>query len=229
MTRFLLLVMASLLVCFGTTWAGQLDDATAASKSGDYATAMGILQPLAEQGDASAQYNLGMMYGGGQGVVQDYKQATIWIEKAATQGNADAQYMLSVLYDDGVGVTKDHKQATLWREKAMAQGHVNATLQNMLLCTTRTASELDDGISPADVVAKAVIAKCNPSLEALIRVFDLVGPKMSQTQVQDIRNKIAQSYVPKVTSIVLESRVAKRKTQDDKKTKKTSGKDKTSM
>ena len=42
--------------------AGQFENATAAYERGDYATALQLLQPLAEQGDATAQYNLGIMY-----------------------------------------------------------------------------------------------------------------------------------------------------------------------
>jgi uncharacterized protein len=55
--------------------AGQLDDAFAAYQRGDYATAMSLRRPLADQGNAAAQYNLGWMYYDGRGVPQDYAQA----------------------------------------------------------------------------------------------------------------------------------------------------------
>jgi TPR repeat protein len=48
--------------------AGPLEDGIAAYRSGDYATALRILRPLAEQGNAAAQLNLGSMYAHGQGV-----------------------------------------------------------------------------------------------------------------------------------------------------------------
>ncbi len=54
-------------------WAGW-DEATAAYQRGDYATAVREWRPLAEQGNASAQYNLGLMYDKGQGVPQDYAE-----------------------------------------------------------------------------------------------------------------------------------------------------------
>jgi len=44
----------------------------------------------AAQGRASAQYNLGVMYGNGQGVVQDYVRAHMWYNLAAVKGNSDA-------------------------------------------------------------------------------------------------------------------------------------------
>ena len=55
--------------------AGPLEDATAAYDRGDYATALRLLRPLADQGDAIAQFNLGLMYDQGQGVPQNYAEA----------------------------------------------------------------------------------------------------------------------------------------------------------
>ncbi len=64
------------------------DEAEAAYQRGDYATAILEFRPLAEQGNAIAQYNLGLMYGKGQGVPQDYAEAVQWYRKAAEQGVA---------------------------------------------------------------------------------------------------------------------------------------------
>ncbi len=55
-------------------WAG-LDEGVAAYHRGDYATAFREWHPLAKQGNAKAQYNLGVMYGNGLGVPQDEAQA----------------------------------------------------------------------------------------------------------------------------------------------------------
>ncbi len=68
---------------------------------GDYATAMREWQPLAKQGHAVAQYNLGLLYANGQGVPKDDAQARQWYEKAAVQGHAAAQVNLGGLYDYG--------------------------------------------------------------------------------------------------------------------------------
>ena len=57
---------------------------------GDYATALREFKPLAEQGDAYAQYNLGVMYHEGKGVIQDYVRAHMWWNIAASQGDKDA-------------------------------------------------------------------------------------------------------------------------------------------
>ncbi|WP_244060843.1 tetratricopeptide repeat protein, partial [Aeromonas caviae] len=52
----------------------------------------------AEQGNAEAQFNLGVMYATGQGVPQDIQQVVTWLRKAAEQGNAEAQFNLGVMY-----------------------------------------------------------------------------------------------------------------------------------
>lgn len=77
---------------------------------------------VAEQGDAAAQYNLGVMYDQGQGVRQDYVQAVQWYRKAAEQGHAVAQYNLGSMYDQGQGVRQDYAQAVGWFRKAAEQG-----------------------------------------------------------------------------------------------------------
>jgi TPR repeat protein len=74
------------------------------------------------QGNAAAQYDLGMMYADGK----DYKQAAEWFSKAAAQGHADAQFMLGLMYTDGKDVPQDYKQAAEWFSKAAAQGDADA-------------------------------------------------------------------------------------------------------
>ena len=80
----------------------------------------------AEQGNVSAQYNLGLMYGMGQGVAQDYKEAVKWYTKAAEQGYAKAQYNLGLMYNNGKGVVQDYKEAVKWYTKAAEQGFASA-------------------------------------------------------------------------------------------------------
>ncbi len=67
------------------------DEAEAAYQRGDYATAIREFCPLAKQGHAKAQHNLGVMYENGQGVPQDDAEAVKWYHKAAEQGHATAQ------------------------------------------------------------------------------------------------------------------------------------------
>ena len=79
----------------------------------------------ATQGDALAQYNLGLMYANGQGVAQSYAKAFEWYSKAANQGLAPAQYNLGVMYANGQGVAQSYAKAFEWYSKAAAQGNAS--------------------------------------------------------------------------------------------------------
>jgi hypothetical protein len=101
--RILAGVVLSLMLT-GAAAAGPLEDGITAAKRGNYATALRLLRPLAEQGRAFAQYNLGLMYAEGQGVRQDDAEAVKWYRLAAVQGVAFAQYNLGLMYAEGQGV-----------------------------------------------------------------------------------------------------------------------------
>ena len=70
--------------------AGPLEDADAAIKRRDYATAVRLIRPLAEQGNANAQYKLGVFYDNGLGVPQDKVSAYMWLNLSASQGREGA-------------------------------------------------------------------------------------------------------------------------------------------
>ena len=69
---------------------------------------------LAEQGDVTAQYNLGVHYSNGDGVQQDDAEAARWYRLAAEQGDADAQYSLGFMYATGDGVPENDAEAVKW-------------------------------------------------------------------------------------------------------------------
>lgn len=81
------------------------------------------LRISAEQGDARAQFGLGLAYHLGEGVPKDVSVAAKWYLKAAEQGYADAQYYIALCYDEGQGVPKDLTEAAKWFRKAAEQGH----------------------------------------------------------------------------------------------------------
>ena len=85
-----------------------------------------LLREEAEQGDADAQYALGLMYATGMGVLRDDGEAVLWYRKAAEQGNAMAQLDLGFMYSNGEGVPKDDGEAVLWYRKAAEQGNAMA-------------------------------------------------------------------------------------------------------
>ena len=81
---------------------------------------------LANEGDACAQNNLGLMYQYGRGVEQSYEKAVEWYLKAAEQGYADAQYNLGDMYEYGTGVEQSYEKAAEWVQKAAEQGDAYA-------------------------------------------------------------------------------------------------------
>lgn len=89
----------------------------------DYKKAEKWYRKAAEQGDADAQNNLGVMYANGQGTPKDEAEAVKWYRKAAEQGEAYAQNNLGVMYANGLGVVRDEKEAVKWYEKSAKQGH----------------------------------------------------------------------------------------------------------
>ena len=116
------ILLASVSVCS----AQDFDKGLAAAQKGDFATALKEWRPLAEQGNADAQFNLGLMYDNGQGVTQDYKEAARLYGLAAAQGNAKAQLNLGFMYGNGQGVTQDYKEAARLYGLAAAQGDADA-------------------------------------------------------------------------------------------------------
>jgi TPR repeat protein len=79
-----------------------------------------------EQGDAKAQYTLGVMYENGQSVVKDQAIAAEWYQKAANQNHAQAQSALGVMYYLGRSVVKNETTAVEWYKKAADQGDARA-------------------------------------------------------------------------------------------------------
>jgi TPR repeat protein len=89
-----------------------------------------VLKPkdrlAADQGHASAQFNLGISYDNGQGVPQNYAEAVKWYRLAADQGDASAQYNLGQMYRLGEGVPQDYVSAHMWLNQSAAKGETRA-------------------------------------------------------------------------------------------------------
>jgi TPR repeat protein len=116
-------------LCFaGLASAADFKAGLDAYKNGDFAGAAREWTPLAEAGDAHAQYNMGLLYAAGKGVPQDYNQAVEWYRKAAEQGVPAAEYNLGVIYANGQGVPVNPPEAAKWFLKAAQQGIPNAVI-----------------------------------------------------------------------------------------------------
>lgn len=86
----------------------------------NYATALRVWLPMAEQGDMVAQTYVGAIFEKGLGVAPDYTKAAQWYQKAADQGYAQAQFALGYMYETGQGVERN--PANAFRLYRMAAG-----------------------------------------------------------------------------------------------------------
>ena len=110
---------------------------------GHYATALREWELLAEQGNASAQSNLGVMYRQGQGVPQNYETAVKWYILAAEQGYADAQTNLGAIYYDGEGILQDYVRAHIWLHIAASSGNKIASENRDMVAERMPPSQIE--------------------------------------------------------------------------------------
>ena len=121
----------------------DLQDGLDAYKRVDFKTAYKLFLPLAEQGNAIAQFNLGLMYFHGQGVPIDYKEAVKWYRLSAEQGIASAQFNLGLMYFKGQGVPQDYVLAHLWFNLSSSQGITKAIKGRNFLEKKMTPSQIE--------------------------------------------------------------------------------------
>ena len=126
-----------------------------AAKKGDHATALKFLRPLAEQGDAEAQYILASFYREGTGLLQDFKESVRWYRKAAEQGHLGAQNDFGVMYAKSYGIAKDLVRAHMWYNLSGSKGNEKGSKNRDLLTKEMTPSQ----ISEAQDMAKECLKK----------------------------------------------------------------------
>jgi uncharacterized protein len=120
-----LFAFATVLLLTAPAWA-DFDDGLAAYNRGDYETAFEEWLPLAELGDADAQFNLAVMYDDGEGVPVNDAEAVKWYRLAAEQGHTKAQTNLGVMYYYGEGVPVNYVQAYKCFSLSAALGDENS-------------------------------------------------------------------------------------------------------
>jgi TPR repeat protein len=106
--------------------AGPVDDASTAISRKDYATALALLRPLAQQGDPRAQAGLGYLMADGLGTPRNETAALVWYRRAADQGLARAQNQIGIMYAGGRAVAQSDAEAVAWYRKAADQGYAPA-------------------------------------------------------------------------------------------------------
>ena len=158
MKRILTALVIGLSLAMGTVsgaFAQDYKKGAEAYKKGDFATALREWRPLAEKGDAGAQLMLGLMYGEGKGVIQDYKEAVKWFRLAVEQGFAEAQTNLAFRYLLGKGVIQDSVIAHMWFNIAVSNGDEDGAEGRDIAAERMTAAQLAE----AQKLARACVAR----------------------------------------------------------------------
>jgi putative methionine-R-sulfoxide reductase with GAF domain len=106
------------------------------------AKSLADLRTLAARGDAGAQYQMGVRYDEGEGVLKDDAQAVQWFQRAADQGNVDAQAHLGAYYWAGRGVPRDLSKAYMWSMIAVAGGDDNSKSRLQGLASQMTRAQV---------------------------------------------------------------------------------------
>ena len=176
-------------------WAG-FDEGVAAYKRGDYATALREWRSLAAQGDAAAQYNLGLMYNKGQSVPQDYAEAVKWYRRAAKQGNGGGQANLGYMYDVGLAVPQDYAWAAKWYRRAANQG--NAVGQTNLGVMYSKGRGVPQDYVQAHMWHNLAVSNLAAGVDRdkAVKYRDIVAAKMTPAQIAEAQ-RLAREWKPK--------------------------------
>lgn len=121
MKRILFAYAILTIISCGVASAGALDDALETYRAGDFEQAWQALLPLGQEGDAEAQYHLGLMRENGTGVAANDSVALMWYRAAAAGGHAEAQYRLGRFYEFGRGTPLYLVEALKWYQAAADQ------------------------------------------------------------------------------------------------------------
>ena len=136
------IITTILLLALSTAVTANFYTGLEAYLQGDYKTAFIEFSKSAEQGNADAQYNLGLMYANGKGVPEDDREAVRWYRKAAEQGDAVAQYNLGAMYAKGEGVPEDYVKAYMWTSLAVALGEKRAAKNKEIIKSWMTSDQI---------------------------------------------------------------------------------------
>ncbi len=162
-----------------------------AYERGDYATALTEIRPLAQQGLAEAQFNLGVMHSKGQGVPQDDAEAVRWYRRAAEQGYARAQFNLGFMYRKGRGVPQDDAEVVRWFRRAAEQADAKAQF-NLGVMYSEGRGVLRDYVQAHKWISLAAAQ----GDESYRKTTDILAGRMTPTQI-DLAQWLAREWKPK--------------------------------
>ena len=187
-------LLALALILPAVTWA-DFQVGLDAYNQGDFAEAYKQWLPLAEQGVASAQFNLGLMYANGEGVPKDDQEAVRWLRLAAEQGLADAQYSLGLMYANGEGVPQDSGEAVRWYRQAAEQGVASAQYNLGVMYDDGRSVSLDY-VQAHMWLSLAASRLTGEDRARAVEYRDRVTGKMTLEQIDEAQ-RLAREFKPK--------------------------------
>jgi len=195
-------ILALALLLLGSSMASAeefpMNKAVDAYQKGDFAEAAKWYRVSADAGEASSQYNLGLMYLDGKGLDKDSTEAAKWLRKAADQDNAGAQNLLGILYETGDGVETDVQEAAKLYQRSADQ--YNADAQYSLALLYANGNGLDQNFVEAyKLLALAAEGGNQQAPAVLTQVTDAMAPdELSQARerfrIANLWGMIAAGY-----------------------------------
>jgi clan AA aspartic protease (TIGR02281 family) len=165
--------------------ADALQRGRAAYDRQDYAAAFREWHPLAQQGYAPAQNNLGIMYEQGRGIARDDTEAVRLYRQAAQQGDAAAQNNLGYMYANGRGVARDDVEAVRLYKQAAQQGDA-LTHHNLGAMYEQGWGVFRDLVAAQHWYAKAAeLCPPGPKRMAAVEAHERVTRQLTAKQVTD--------------------------------------------
>jgi TPR repeat protein len=165
---FRLTGLTAAVVVFGMTvgtpvaQAGTWEEGVKAFARKEYAAAAKLFRPLAEKGNAVAQYRIALMHKMGLGVSKDRKQAQKWSRLAAKQGNTDAQVLLGSLYYKGEGKESDDiEKAYMWYDIAATEGNDEARKELATVSSQLSSQQIAEARAKAQKCTSSGYQQCD--------------------------------------------------------------------
>jgi uncharacterized protein len=140
--RIIILTIAAVTFLSGAGSALAVNKAFSSLANHDYVNAFKEFKIMADQGDAPAQYNLGVMCKNGKGVPQSFTEAFKWYHLAADRGHVKAQFNVARMYYEGQGVKQDYILAHMWANLAGMHGDANALKLQETIAALLTPAQL---------------------------------------------------------------------------------------
>lgn len=163
--------------------AQSVDAAYAAYQKHDYAYALRLARPMADQGDRRAQSLMGLIYFNGDGVQRNGHEAMEWYRRAADQGDAEAQLKIGDMYFEGRAVAQDYSEAERWYHLAADQGSAAAQYNLGILYAKGEGVPLDNVLAHMWFNLAAVHFTSRLSRDRAIALRGTIARKLSPAEI----------------------------------------------